>query len=55
MKTGLSSEILKSIWNLSCFDKSANGLSKLEFFLALKYVALAQSGEFGNSNGSEAY
>jgi hypothetical protein len=55
MRTGLSSEILRSIWNLSCFDKTANGLSKLEFFLALKYVALAQAGEFGNPNGSEAY
>lgn len=55
MKTGLSGDILRSIWNLSCFDKSANGLSKLEFFLALKYIALAQASEFGNPNGSEAY
>lgn len=52
--SGLPTEVLRQIWNLSSVYKQPF-LSKLEFYLGLKYVSLAQAGQFGNPSGADAY
>ena len=52
--SGLPTEILRQTWNLSSVYKQPF-LSKLEFYLSLKYVALAQAGQFGDASGRDAY
>ena len=46
--------ILREIWNLSSVYKQTY-LIKLEFFLYLKYVALAQKGYFDPKGGLNCY
>ena len=48
--SGLEMDVLREIWNLSSVYKQPF-LVKLEFFLYLKYVSLAQYGYFDAKKG----